>query len=77
MTRSRTYFKTTRARRTGTLVTVCESDQGEIDDGIPWMTICDEHGSCVCHPTLAVARSWASQPDTWCEECREKLEAKP
>lgn len=69
MPRKRTYSRTTRARSTGTLVTVCESDPGEIEEGLPWMTICEEHGGCVCHETLAVARSWASAPEGWCEDC--------
>jgi len=69
---SRTYYQRRRCRKTGTHIIVCESDQGEMDEGIPWMTVCDEHGSCVCHPTLALARAWASDPD-WCEECQELM----
>lgn len=70
MARSRTTTITRRNRETGTMITVCESDEGEIAEGIPWMTVCDDHGSCVCHETLAVARSWASKPSVWCEDCR-------
>ena len=31
---------TTRARATGTLVTICAGDD------LPWMLICEEHGGC-------------------------------
>lgn len=65
----RTFYQRRRCRKTGTHVVVCESDQGEVDEGIPWMTVCEEHGYCVCHETLKDAREWAAHPD-WCEECQ-------
>jgi hypothetical protein len=69
---ARTTYQRRRNRKTGTHIIVCEADEGEVEEGIPWMTICDEHGSCVCHETLKLAREWASLPD-WCEECQELM----
>jgi hypothetical protein len=69
---ARAFYQRRRCRKTGTHIVICESDQGEIDEGIPWMTVCEEHGSCVCHETLELARSWAVDPD-WCEECQDLM----
>jgi hypothetical protein len=43
-------------------------------DGGRWVTICS-HGSLVNHHTLATARSFASAPECWCEECEAAKEA--
>lgn len=61
-----------RARSTGLLVGVYQSAQSgiESDPDLPWVTVCEEHGSCVCHKTLADAKGWASVPEQWCEACR-------
>lgn len=70
---STSYLRqSTKARSTGTEVEVYDTDDplSVFDpDGGRWVTIC-EHGSLVNHPTLATARSFASAPEVWCEECR-------
>ena len=70
---STTYLRqTTKARSTGTEVEVYDTDDplSVFDpEGGRWVTIC-EHGSLVNHETLATARSFASAPEVWCEECR-------
>lgn len=62
-----------RARTTGTLVGLYHGQQSgiEMDPETPWVTVCEEHGSCVCHETLALAKSWLADPAGWCEDCRE------
>ena len=61
-----------RARSTGTVVLVIDShhpDAWFADDGGRWVTVCDVHGGNVNHETLALARSWASSPEWFCDEC--------
>lgn len=67
------YYRTTRARETGTLVTTAHADDLglDADDGrTRWYNVCEEHASCVGHASLALARSFAAVPSEWCEECR-------
>lgn len=66
-----------RARSTGHLVGVYQSEQSgiEIDPATPWSTVCEEHASVVCHSTLAGARAWAAEPQMWCEQCQEEMDA--
>jgi len=63
-----------KARRTGTLVGVYNSEQSEVGDvGDPltaWMTVCEEHGMLVGHSSLKLALSHSSDPEGWCEDCR-------
>lgn len=61
------------ARSTGTLVLVLDAVAAGLEDDpeIPWFTVCDDHGGCVGHPTLALARSFASCPEDWCPTCQE------
>ena len=54
---------TTRARATGTLVTICAGDD------LPWMLICEEHGGCCEVHTKREALWHRSAPDEWCEWC--------
>jgi hypothetical protein len=66
------YRRTTIARQTGRAITVGHADDLGLDaDGgaTRWYTICDDHDQCVGHETLELARSWASEPMTWCEVC--------
>lgn len=42
----------------------------EVDPDDPWVTVCEEHGTLVSHPTRALASAHASDPLGWCEECR-------
>lgn len=64
---------TRRAWSTGTEVSVGRSEEFGLDpaDGGAWTTQCETHGSNVQHESLRVARSWASCPEGWCEECQE------
>jgi hypothetical protein len=64
-------------RRTGTLVAIYDARAQGLDEGggdTRWYTICEDHGDAVGHSTLALARSHASVPDEWCEDCRELYE---
>jgi len=54
---------TTRARSTGTHVTL------ERGDDLPWMLICDEHSGCMEFESKRAALSARPYPDTWCEWC--------
>ena len=69
------YHRTTRARSTGLPVTVAHgADLGldtSVEGGGPWYTVCDEHGTLYSHQTLALARAWAAEPETWCEVCQD------
>ncbi len=61
-----------RNRITGFMVGVYHCVQAGMEDDptIPWATVCEEHNMLVCHPTLALARSHAADPQGWCEDCR-------
>lgn len=65
-----------RARSTGTMVGVYDSLQAgmETDPSAAWMTVCEEHSSCVGHRTRKLALSHAAEPEGWCEDCREKID---
>ena len=64
----------TTARVTGTLVGVYHGDQSglEGDPEHPWITVCEVHSACISSPTLALAKSAATDPAGWCEDCRPK-----
>ncbi len=68
----------TRARSTSHLVGLYHAQQSgiEMDPETPWVTVCEEHGSCVCHQSLALARQWTAEPETWCEKCQKEMEEK-
>ncbi len=61
------------SRITKTVVGIYHSEQSgyESDPEIPWVTLCEDHGFLVGHPTLALARQWAPDPTGWCDECRQ------
>jgi len=61
-----------RARSTGTLVRIEDNRDGsvDLDDPNPWFTICAEHGGVCSHPSLQLAREWASEPEGWCPDCQ-------
>jgi hypothetical protein len=63
----------TRSHRTGTLVGLYHSVQAGIEDDpeTPWTTVCEKHGSCVCHATMGYARQSLPDPTHWCDDCRE------
>jgi hypothetical protein len=54
---------TTRARQTGTLVTLTEGDD------LPWMLTCETHELCCEFETKREAIDFRSSPIDWCEEC--------
>jgi hypothetical protein len=57
-------------RESGTHV-ILASPGTELHVNEGWVTICDEHGGCVCHPTRKLAEQWLSHPKTWCPTCQE------
>lgn len=62
-----------RSRQTGYLVGIYHGPQAGIDDDdgrAPWSTVCEEHGSVICHVSLSLARAHAGVPLEWCEPCR-------
>lgn len=63
-----------KSRETGYLVGLYHGSQAGIEDDpeTPWVTVCEKHSSCVCHPTLSLARSHLAEPKGWCEQCREE-----
>jgi hypothetical protein len=67
-----------RSRHTGTLVGLYASEDAgmEVDPELPWSTVCEEHHAIVSHPTLAAARASLPRPDGWCDDCRERDEAR-
>lgn len=69
------YYQRRKNRMTGTTITVCPSEGADAADGLPWTTICEDHGYLVCHPNLALARAHAADPD-WCEKCQELMSGK-
>lgn len=59
---------------TGTLVTIYDGRAAGFDlEGYRWRTVCEDHGKFVSHSTYALARSWISRPDEWCEGCQTML----
>lgn len=62
----------TRARATRTRVQIFHAAQASLcPDGGPWVTVCEPHGSICNHGTMEAARSHATDPAGWCEDCRE------
>ncbi len=60
-----------KARQTKLLVGLYQAEQAgmESDSETPWATVCETHGSIVCHPTFQIAQSHLSDPVGWCEVC--------
>jgi len=65
----------TRSRLTGTLVGLYHGEQSgiESDPDVPWVTVCEEHHTLVCHRTLELARSHQPDPCGWCQDCRDHV----
>lgn len=62
------------SRATGAVIEVLDlaspaAEYVTSEAGGRWMTACQTHGFNVQHETLALARSWAAEPSTWCEGC--------
>lgn len=62
-----------RNRTTGTLVGVYHGEQSgmECDAEYPWLTVCEKHGTLVCHRSLTVAKA-TRDPRDFCDFCREE-----
>ena len=60
-----------RNRITGTLVGVYHGEQSgmESDPDNPWVTVCEDHGRIVAHPSLRLALEHAADPSGWCGDC--------
>ena len=62
---------TKKNRQTGTMILV---SAGAPDaDGYTWRTFCLDHGCDMEHETRADAVAWASEPATWCDDCRTQV----
>ena len=70
-----------RARSTGTTIQVVDRGTDDFERAEAreqgytwnrWETICVDHGTVCSHETRAIAESWASHPDEWCEPCMEE-----
>lgn len=66
-----------RSRASGTTITLYDALEAglESDPETPWATVCEEHGSIVCHGTRSAARASMALPD-WCEDCQRAMDAK-
>lgn len=63
-----------KAKATGTVVGVYHAKQSGMEvgeDDCPWLTVCEDHGVLVSHPTLKLAKHHAPCPDEWCHKCQE------
>lgn len=62
-----------KARQTGTLVGVYNAEQAGIDSEPtdPWASVCETHGTFVCHSSLQLAKAHSADPKGWCDHCRE------
>ena len=67
------------ARSTGTKVTVYHADElgMVVEDGLRWFTVCEDHSSLVGHETKALAVSFSSAPEQWCEDCQSNTPMNP
>ena len=67
-----------RSRATGTMVGLYKSLESgiESDQQWPWSTVCEDHGTVVCHATRKLAEMTLPDPRAWCDECREAPDAK-
>lgn len=60
-----------KARSTGATVSLYDGEAAGLDtEGGPYSTVCEDHAACVAHATLAIARSWLSMPEEWCDSCQ-------
>ncbi|MEX3917940.1 hypothetical protein AB4Y43_17110 [Paraburkholderia sp. BR10872] len=61
-----------RSRVTGTLAGLYQAEQAGMDaDAGRWVTVCEDHSTCVNHATLAHGRAHMGDPSMWCEVCRD------
>ena len=62
-----TYI-TRKVRSTGTSVTLAAPGT-ELETSEGWVTICNDHGGCMCHETRKLAEQWMPHPEDWCPTC--------
>lgn len=59
-----------RARQTSKIVNIYCADQARMDvGGLPWAVMCETHGGIVGCGSLSLAKDWAMEPKSWCEQC--------
>lgn len=65
-----------RTTRKGTPVGLYRSAEAgmETDPDHPYSTVCEAHGSLVCHETRRSAEQCLSHPEMWCDECRGRMD---
>ena len=63
-----------RSRASGTTITIYDANEAgiESDPETPWATVCEEHGSIVCHGSRSAARASMARPD-WCMDCQRAI----
>lgn len=65
-----------RSRQTGTEMGVYRAGDAGLDtDGGPWAAVCETHGTIVNTKTARLAWSAARDPRSFCDGCREGVEA--
>ncbi len=61
-----------RTTPSGLRVGLYDARQAGLDpDAGAYTTLCIEHGGCVNHDSLSVARAWLLQPESWCPDCQD------
>ena len=65
------------ARATGTLTAVYHASQAGIDADARWVVCCEEHGTLLESDTLSQAKKDRTDPEVWCEACREERPEPP
>lgn len=63
-----------RARSTGSVISVLDNRTNQWSLDGRWITHCHDHGFVCDHETRALAKSWASEPEGWCEACGDRDE---
>jgi hypothetical protein len=60
-----------KTRSTGATIRVLDNRCNEWGQEGRWISECVTHGSVVQHGTRRLAVTWASEPETWCDECQQ------
>ena len=68
-------INTTKARSTGATILLIDNRPGHSpwfdEEGLLWFTVCDTHNMLCGYETRKAATENASEPQHWCEECRD------
>lgn len=63
-------------RRTGTVVTIYNTKEADLDlDAGRWTLICEDHDQTLGVDSRRCARSWMPAPENFCSECAKLVEA--